>query len=132
MDRGQPGVAGGAAVAPVIFQVLQECADQWGVQVGEAESAGRGPGLLAGEGQQEPACVAVGRAFTTSSLRTQGPIPRDLSIGRYGRRLVKQFQPVAMGPCVRKDDRRISALLLPGGLLLLLWVEQLFQFVDFL
>ena len=45
VDRGQPGVAGGAAVAPVVFQVLQERADQRGVEVGEAELAGCLPGL---------------------------------------------------------------------------------------
>src|SRR5258705_9227274 len=44
------------------------------------------------------------RSSPLSSLRKQGPIPRELSIERYGRRLVKQFELVAMGPCVRRDD----------------------------
>ena len=34
VDRGQPGVAGGGAVASDGFQVLQEGADRGGVQVG--------------------------------------------------------------------------------------------------
>jgi hypothetical protein len=41
VDRGQPGVAGGAAVAPLLWPVLQERADQRGVQVGKAERATR-------------------------------------------------------------------------------------------
>ena len=40
VDRGQAGVAGGASVAPLVFEVLQKRADQGGVQVGEAELAG--------------------------------------------------------------------------------------------
>jgi hypothetical protein len=31
VDRGEAGVAGGAAVAPVVFQMLQERPDQGGV-----------------------------------------------------------------------------------------------------
>jgi hypothetical protein len=51
VDRGQPGVAGGAAVASLLFQVLQERADQRGVEVGEAESAGRLAGGVLREGE---------------------------------------------------------------------------------
>ena len=40
VDRGQAGVAGGAAVAPLLFQVVEEPADQGGVEVGEAELGG--------------------------------------------------------------------------------------------
>jgi hypothetical protein len=60
VDRGQAGVACGAAVASLLFQVLEERARQGGVQVGEAEPAGRLAGLVAGEGEQEPERVAVG------------------------------------------------------------------------
>jgi hypothetical protein len=58
VDRGQAGVAGGAAVAPLVFQVAQERSGQGGVEVGEAELAGclACPGL--GEGEQEPEGVA--------------------------------------------------------------------------
>jgi hypothetical protein len=61
VDRGQPGVPGGAAVPPLFFQVMQERADERGVEVGEAEPAGRLPGLVLPEGEQEPARVAVSR-----------------------------------------------------------------------
>src|SRR4051794_22223252 len=60
VDRGQSGVAGSAAVAPLLFQVLQERADQRGVQVGEAERR-RLPGLFTHEDEEEPVGVAVGR-----------------------------------------------------------------------
>jgi len=60
VDRGQPGVPGGAAVSPLFFQVLQERADQGGVQVGEAEPAGRLAGLALRESEQQLARVAVG------------------------------------------------------------------------
>ena len=61
VDRGQSGVAGGTAVSPVVFQVLQELPDQGGVEVGEAELARRFPGSLVREGQEQLAGVAVGR-----------------------------------------------------------------------
>ena len=43
VDRGQAGVAGPDAVAPVILQVLQERGDHRGVEVGKAERARRFP-----------------------------------------------------------------------------------------
>src|SRR5690348_8885488 len=60
VDRGQAGVACGAAVPPLVFQVVKERAHQGRVQVGEAEPAGRLASLVAGKGEQEPECVAVG------------------------------------------------------------------------
>jgi hypothetical protein len=49
-----------AAVAPLLFEVLQELSDERGVQVGEAELVGGLAGVVAGEGEQEPEGVAVG------------------------------------------------------------------------
>ena len=72
VDGGQPGVTGGAAVAPAGFQVLQERADKGGVQVGEAESAGRLSGLGLGEGKQKPAGVAVGGDRVRAGLLLPG------------------------------------------------------------
>ncbi len=72
MDSSQPRVAGRAAVAPLLFQVLQERADQRGVQVSEAEPAGSLPGLLVGEGEQELARVAVGRDRVRAGLLLPG------------------------------------------------------------
>jgi hypothetical protein len=60
VDRGQPGVAGGHAVAPAGLQVLQERADHRCVQVVEGELGGLASGLLQGEPQQQPDGVAVG------------------------------------------------------------------------
>ena len=47
-------------------------------------------------------------SHSPSSLRTQGPIRRALSFGHGGRDLLQQPRPVAMGPCVRRDDDRSS------------------------
>ena len=72
MDRGQAGVSGGASVPPLFFQVIQERAHQGGVQVGEAEPAGCLAGLVAGEGQQEAAGVAVGGDGVRAGLLLTG------------------------------------------------------------
>jgi len=60
MDRGQPCVAGSCAVAPVTAQVFQERADEGGVEVVQAQVAGRGAGTLLREGQQQAEGVPVG------------------------------------------------------------------------
>ena len=60
VDRGQPGVAGGAAVPALFFQVLQERADQRGVEVGEAEPAGRLAGPAPAR-RRAGACTCRGR-----------------------------------------------------------------------
>ena len=72
VDRGQPGVAGGAAVSPLVLEVLQELPDQRGVEVGEAEPAGCCPGPLLSEGEQELARVAVGRDRVRAGLLLPG------------------------------------------------------------
>ena len=53
-DRSEAGVAGAGAVAPAVFEVVQEAADQRGVQVGDVELNGLFPGVSGGERQQEP------------------------------------------------------------------------------
>jgi hypothetical protein len=40
--------------------------------------------------------------------REPGPIPRDLSVEPGGERSLRQFAPVVMGPCFRRDDDRSS------------------------
>ena len=72
VDRGQAGVAGGASVPPLLFEVVQELPDERGVQVGEAEGAGRLAGLALGEGEQEPAGVAVGSDRVRAGLLLPG------------------------------------------------------------
>jgi hypothetical protein len=57
VNRGEAG----AAVAPLLFEVLQERADEGSVEVGEAELAGCLAGPVAGEGEPEPGGVAVNR-----------------------------------------------------------------------
>ena len=44
-----------------------------------------------------------------SSLRTQGPIRRGLSVRRCGSYLLQQAASVVMGPCVRRDDAKSRA-----------------------
>ena len=73
VDRGQAGVAGGAAVAPLVFQVLQERADQGGVQVGEAELCwAASPVCSRAKDEQEPERVAVGRDGVRAGLLLPG------------------------------------------------------------
>jgi hypothetical protein len=60
VDGGEPGVAGAGAVAAVVFEVVQERADQRRVQVGEVELARLPAGAPGGEGQQQPPGVTVG------------------------------------------------------------------------
>ena len=59
---------------------------------------------------REKAPVFVGRLrpSPSSSLRTQGPIRRGLSMRRCGSYLLQQSASVVMGPCVRRDDARES------------------------
>jgi hypothetical protein len=72
VDRGQPGVAGADAVAAVVFQVVEEGADQRRVEVGDLERGGLPAGLAGCEGQQEPERVAVGRDGVRACLVTGG------------------------------------------------------------
>ena len=60
VDSGQPRVAGARAVAPVAAQVFQEGSDEIGVEVVQAQLAGRGAGAGLGEGQQQAEGVPVG------------------------------------------------------------------------
>jgi hypothetical protein len=60
VDRREPGVAGSGTVAAVVFEVVQERADQRRVEVGEVQLAWLIAGLLLGEGEQQPERVAVG------------------------------------------------------------------------
>ena len=59
-DRDEPGVAGPDAVSPSVLEVVEECADQRGVEVGKHEQGGRLAGALLGKGEQEPERVSVG------------------------------------------------------------------------
>ena len=57
-DRGEPDIAGPGTVAPVAFEVIQECADQRGVQVVQVQLAGLLFALPGGEREQEAPGVA--------------------------------------------------------------------------
>jgi hypothetical protein len=56
----QPGVPGAGAVSPLPLEVVEEVADQRGVQVGDVEPGGLLPGACCGERQQQPPGVAIG------------------------------------------------------------------------
>ncbi len=60
MDSSQAGVAGGDAVASLVFEVIEEAAHQHGVQIGKIELGGFLSGPRFGEGQQQPERVTVG------------------------------------------------------------------------
>ena len=60
VDGGKPVVPGGHAIVPVGFEVVQEVADQPGVEIAQVEVAGLGPGPLGAEGEQQPERVPVG------------------------------------------------------------------------
>ena len=60
VERGQAVVAGGRAVVPVAFEVVQERGDQGHVEVCDVEGARRLAGVLGGVGQQQPEGDLVG------------------------------------------------------------------------
>ena len=60
VDRSEPGVAGSRAVAPVVFEVVEERADQRRVEIVEVQLERLLAGLLVREAQQQPERVAVG------------------------------------------------------------------------
>jgi hypothetical protein len=60
VDRSEPGVAGSGTVAPVVFEMGQERADQRRVEIIDVQLERLLAGLLAGEAQQQPERVAVG------------------------------------------------------------------------
>src|SRR5258708_2376634 len=49
---------------------------------------------------------------SVSSRRTPGPIRRGLAFWQGGQRLLLQWTPVIMGPCVRRDDALWGAIAL--------------------
>ena len=61
---------------PLAFQVVEECRDERGVQIGQLQLAGRLSGRLLGEAEQEPEGVAVGR----DGVRAD-PTLRDQALG---------------------------------------------------
>ena len=54
--------------------------------------------------------LSYARRFNESSLRTQGPIRRGLSVRRWSRGLFLLLRPGVMGPSVRRDDLLSAAL----------------------
>ena len=58
--RGEAGVAGPGAVVPFDFEVLQEGADQRGVEVGGVQLGGLFAGATGGEAELQPPAVTVG------------------------------------------------------------------------
>ena len=68
----QPGVAGPDAVAAVGFQMVEERADQWCVQIGDVHSGGRLAGPLFGEDQQQLDRVPVGGDGVGAGLSLPG------------------------------------------------------------
>ena len=60
VDRSEPGVAGAGTVAPVVFEVGEERADQRRVEIVEVQLERLLAGLLAREAEQQPERVTVG------------------------------------------------------------------------
>ena len=52
VDGGEPGIAGGHAVASLGFQMGEERRDERGVDVADVEPGGRFAGAIVGEDQQ--------------------------------------------------------------------------------
>jgi hypothetical protein len=53
VDRGEPVVAGGGPVVPLVFEMMQEIGDQRRVEVGDVQLAGLFAGLLGSEAEQQ-------------------------------------------------------------------------------
>jgi hypothetical protein len=59
-DRGEAGVAGGGAVVPFGFEVVEKPADEGSVELADVKVRGAGVGVVGGVGDEEPEGVAVG------------------------------------------------------------------------
>jgi len=59
-----------------------------------------------------------------SSLRRQGPIRRSIPFWYKRQRLLSSNRPVVMGPCLRKDDVKISS----GRKMLILHIYLVLRF----
>ena len=73
VDRPEPRVAGPGTVAPILFEMLEERADQRRVEIVDVELERLLAGLVVREGEQQPERVAVGgdRVRTRVALRDQ-------------------------------------------------------------
>jgi hypothetical protein len=78
-DGGEAGVAGAGGVAAFAFEVVEEVADQRGIQVGDVELSGLLACARGGEGQEQPPGVAVGG----DGLAAGVPLPRE-PVGEEG------------------------------------------------
>jgi hypothetical protein len=110
VDGGQAGVAGADAVSPRGSQVVEERADQRGVQVGDPQPRRGAARLLLGEGQQEPEGVAVGgdRVAAGVALPDQ-PVGEERLLSRLASLSVCQDVPGADVASVSCRCRRVSA-----------------------
>ena len=82
-DRGEADVAGAGAVAPLVFEVLEEVEHERGVQVLERQRAGAFAGALLGEAEEqlERVTVALDGAGADASLLDQAPQEEVLQQG---------------------------------------------------
>jgi len=60
VDRSEAGVAGSRAVAPIVFEVLEEGADQRRVEIVDVQLERLLAGPLVREAQKQPERVSVG------------------------------------------------------------------------
>jgi len=79
VDRSQPVIASGGAVAPLALEMVQERADQRRVEFGDVEGGGCLAQAFRGEGQQEPEGELVG----ADRVRAGGPLA-DQPVGEVG------------------------------------------------
>jgi hypothetical protein len=86
-DRGQPQVPGPGAVAPLVFEMVQERRDGGGVQVVPVEFGGRLAGVLVHEGEQQAHGVAVGGDGLRAGLTLlEEPVGEERLQRRRGKR----------------------------------------------
>ena len=63
VDRGEPVVAGGHAVVPVVLEVVQERGDQRGVEVGDVQGGRALAGAFGGEAEQKAQAASCRRRW---------------------------------------------------------------------
>ena len=84
VQRGEAGVAGADGVAALGLEVVQEGADELGVEVLELQPGRRPAGLLCGEGQEQLEGVPVGGHGVGAGLALADQPQREVGLEGWG------------------------------------------------
>jgi hypothetical protein len=107
MDRGQAGVAGSYAVAPLVFQVGEERSDRRGIEVGEVQARRRELLCVGDESEEQPERITVGGNGGRADL----PLGQEA----VGEELLQSGSEGAHGSSPRNSSRRLPTMAKSSG-----------------